>query len=286
LNNSSKIRIGTCAWSCDDWKGVFYPADLPDNRWLEFYSRQFNAVEVDSTFYHAPARHTTEHWNEQTPPGFRFALKMPREITHELKLRDCADQLGAFLASVEPLGGKLACILIQLPPSFSPGRDEHALKKFVMHLPREPRFAIEFRLSAWHLARIAHYLEQHHIAWAWSDLSSLQEQSRAAFEYLPQTTDFIYVRLLGELAAMNQLDHSSGHRYGALMWPRDSSHDNWAIKIRRHVDESSELLLFAGNHFEGFAPLTCQRLGARLGISLSIPQPETGGSRDSQIELL
>src|SRR3954451_23867111 len=74
-----KIRLGTCAWSFEEWRGNFFPAGLPPSRWLEFYARYFPAVEVDSTFYHAPSEATIRRWAENTPASFRFACKLPRE---------------------------------------------------------------------------------------------------------------------------------------------------------------------------------------------------------------
>ena len=83
LIEQQKIRIGTCAWSFDEWSGVLYPADWPSNRWLEFYARYFPAVEIDSTFYSAPSETVARRWVEMTPAHFRFACKLPREITHD-----------------------------------------------------------------------------------------------------------------------------------------------------------------------------------------------------------
>src|SRR5262245_43572491 len=107
------IRLGTCAWSYDDWRGAFYPEHLPAGERLPFYARHFPTVEVDSTFYHPPAPHVSAHWAEVTPDHFRFSPKLPREITHERKLRDCREPLDAFLAGIEPLGEKLGAVLIQ-----------------------------------------------------------------------------------------------------------------------------------------------------------------------------
>src|ERR1700730_14134953 len=76
LTAQQKIRLGTCAWSFQEWRGSFYPADLPPDRWLEFYSRYFPAVEIDSTFYKAPAEATIRRWAESTPASFRFACKL------------------------------------------------------------------------------------------------------------------------------------------------------------------------------------------------------------------
>src|SRR5207244_413101 len=114
------IRIGACAWSFDEWRGAFYPPDLPDSRWLEFYARYFPAVEIDSTFYRAPGDDSVRRWIEMTPTAFRFACKLPREISHVCRLRDCSADLNAFLRAIEALAPKLQVILIQLPPSFTP----------------------------------------------------------------------------------------------------------------------------------------------------------------------
>ena len=154
LDPLDTIKIGTCAWSYDDWRGGFYPEHLPPAERLAYYAQHFRAVEVDATFYHAPAPNVARHWAEATPPDFVFSCKAPREITHERRLRDCAEPLEAFLRSLDPLGEKLGCVLVQLPPSFRPRQDEAALREFVRALPRSMRFAIEFRDHA--LAPAAH----------------------------------------------------------------------------------------------------------------------------------
>src|SRR5437660_12211107 len=116
LIDQQKIRIGACAWSFQEWRGAFYPPDLPESRWLEFYARYLPAVEIDSTFYNIPPEDTILRWIEMTPATFRFACKLPREITHICRLRDCKVELNGFLGPIEPLAPKLNDILIQLPP--------------------------------------------------------------------------------------------------------------------------------------------------------------------------
>ena len=103
LNDQQKIRVGACAWSFDDWRGAFYPPDLPQSHWLEFYARYFPTVEVDSTFYGPPAEDVVRRWVETTPATFRFCCKLPREITHVCRLRDCTVELDGFLRAIEPL---------------------------------------------------------------------------------------------------------------------------------------------------------------------------------------
>ncbi len=281
-----KIKIGTCAWSYDDWRGIFYPTHLVQNQWLEFYSRYLPAVEVDSTFYHSPAVRSVAHWVQQTPEDFRFCCKMPKQITHELRLRDCEEPLNAFLEALEPLRPKLGSILIQLPPGFVPQRDEKALKHFFTMLPSTFRFAVEFRHADWHLPRIVHFLEDHNLCWAWTDTSKLNEQNRGAFEPLPQTTNFLYIRLLGDIAHKYHAGGGKLFRYGSLMWPRDSSIENWTLKIQKHLDASEHVYLNCSNHFEGYAALTAQRIGRLLGIPIDIPVAAVPVEPQKQLNLL
>jgi uncharacterized protein YecE (DUF72 family) len=289
VHELSKIHIGTCAWSFDDWDGIFYPEHLPHGDRLHFYAQHFPAVEVDSTFYAAPAPHTAGHWLDATPEEFRFAFKVPREITHERKLRASAEPLRLFLDSLAPLRRKTACVLIQLPPHFVPRTDERAFREFILELPQDFRFAVEFRSSEWHLPRIAHLLEQHRVCWVWNDITSLEEQAFGAFEFLPQTTDFLYLRLLGDLQTRFGPDGERLHRYDEVQWPRSASVESWAVKLRQHLARSSAAFVFAGNQFEGFAPATCSRFAELCGLALPLPRREqlsAGQSDGEQLKLL
>ncbi len=271
MQTDAHIHIGTCAWSYDDWRGVFYPEHLGQAKWLEFYARHLAAVEVDSTFYHVPTARAVAHWYEVTPPEFRFACKLPREITHERKLRDSAEALAAFLAALEPLGEKLACVLVQLPPFFTPQHDAAALREFVLGLPGGVRFAIEFRHAGWHVPRFAHLLEEHRVCWVWSDATSMEAQADGAFAFLPDTADFVYVRLMGDLERKYDDGGRTIHRYRALQWPREPGLESWAVRIRQAAAEKAAVLVAASNHYEGFAPQSCQRLAARLGWTIEMP---------------
>ena len=288
LFDQQKIRIGSCAWSFSDWRGVFYPADLPESHWLEFYAGRFPAVEVDSTFHATPSEPTVRRWAETTPASFRFACKLPRQITHVSRLRDCAAQLISFLRPIELLGPKLQVILIQLPPSLTPGDGKHALRKFLAQLPRDFRFAIEFRHAGWHRPQFISLLEKYRICWVWADTTALNERNLAPFEFLPCTTDFLYLRLLGDYATKYDVDGGHMHRYEKLLWKREAALESWSLKIQRHLADVRSVSAFCGNHFEGFAPETCQRLAKRLGFDLPLP-PETeqalSPDRQSQLDL-
>ena len=288
LTDQQKIRIGSCAWSFDTWRGVFYPHDLPESHWLEFYAGHFPAVEVDSTFHAAPTQATVRRWAETTPGSFRFTCKLPRHITHICRLRDCAAELSSFFRALEPLGPKLHVILVQLPPSLTPANGKHALRKFLTQLPRDFRFAIEFRHAGWHRPQFIRLVEKYRVCWVWADTTPLNERNLAPFEFLPCTTDFLYLRLLGDYATKYDVDGGHIHRYGKLLWKREAALESWSLKIQRHLTDVRSVWAFAGNHFEGFAPETCQRLAERLGFNLPLP-PEAeqafSADRESQLNL-
>jgi uncharacterized protein YecE (DUF72 family) len=271
LIHQQKIRIGTCAWGFKDWRLAFYPPDLPESHWLEFYARTFPAVEIDSTFYSPPSADIARRWVELTPAQFRFSCKLPRAITHACGLRDCTKELNEFLRAIKPLAAKLRVILIQLPPAFSPKDGKPALRSFLRQLPKAFRFAIEFRHAGWHRPQIIGLLEKYRVAWVWADTSPLNERNLAPFEFLPLTADFLYVRLLGDYATKYSSDGIHLHSYGKLLWKREAALESWALRIERHLREVRNVWAFASNHFEGFAPETCQRLAQRLDFEVSLP---------------
>ncbi len=286
LSAQQKIRLGTCAWSFEEWRGSFYPADLPPARWIEFYARYFPAVEIDSTFYATPSAATIQRWAELTPASFRFSCKLPRAITHESGLRDSQAAVTDFVRALEPLGEKLHVILVQLPPYFSPDNGRSALRTFLAQLPRDFRFAFEFRDPGWHRPNHIRLLEKHRVCWVWADTSPLNERNLAPFEFLPTTTDFLYLRLLGDYTTKYNRDGEHVHRYGKLLWKREAALESWALKLERHLGEVRSVWSFVNNHFEGFAPETCQRLANRLGFELALPSAEETASADpGQLDL-
>ncbi len=142
---------------------------------------------------------------------------------------------------------------------------------FSRGLPRDFRFAIEFRHAGWHRPQFIHLLEKNHICWAWADTTPLNERNLAPFEFLPLTTDFLYLRLLGDYATKYDVDGEHVHRYEKLLWKREAAIESWSLKIERHLSEVRNVWAFVSNHFEGFAPETCQRLARRLGFDLRLP---------------
>src|SRR6202022_3621694 len=180
-------------------------------------------------------------------------------------------ECNAFLRQIEPLEAKLQVVLIQLPPSFTPKDGRQTLRKFLVQLPKDFRFAIEFRHAGWHRPHIIRLLEQWRVCWVWADTSPLNERNLAPFEFLPRTTDFLYLRLLGDYATKYDDGGKFIHRYDNLLWKREAALESWGLKIERHLPEMRNVLAFVSNHFEGFAPETAQRLAQRLGYELPLP---------------
>src|SRR5918911_5013460 len=168
----SAAHVGCQGWNYDDWvtppaaAPVFYPHGTRAAGMLKLYARAFETVEVDSTFYAVPAAATVEQWARRTPPHFTFALKLPQAITHEAGLRAGSEEvLARFCAVARRLGDKLGPVLVQLPPQFeATAENVAALERFLPRLPRDMRFAVEFRHGAWAQGEIAALLARHGVA--------------------------------------------------------------------------------------------------------------------------
>jgi len=143
-----KVLTGTSGYSFKEWKGKFYPADLPADGMLKFYASNFPTVEINNTFYRMPKESVVLEWAEQVPEGFRFAIKASQRITHIGRLKDVGSALEYFLRVASALGSKLGPTLFQLPPNFK--KDPTRLDDFLKLLPRRWRAAFEFRHPTWH----------------------------------------------------------------------------------------------------------------------------------------
>jgi uncharacterized protein YecE (DUF72 family) len=143
-----RFRIGTQGWNYDFWSGVFYPPGTKSTDRLEVYSRAFDTVEVDSTFYGLPPAGRFRSWYERTPEDFVFTAKLPGDITHDARLIGADDLLFEFCTRAAELEEKLGPLLIQLPPDMGV-REYDSVERFLSVLPAELQFAIEFRQAAW-----------------------------------------------------------------------------------------------------------------------------------------
>jgi uncharacterized protein YecE (DUF72 family) len=141
------VLVGTSGWQYDDWRGRFYPKDLPKSEWLRHFSAEFPTVEVNNTFYQLPKEETFSSWREVSADDFLITIKASRYITHIRRLRDCRDPVRLLWSRCRRLGKKLGPVLFQLPPNFR--ADVELLREFLKLLPREMRPAFEFRHDSW-----------------------------------------------------------------------------------------------------------------------------------------
>jgi len=143
------ILVGTSGYNYPEWKGSFYPADLPAAKFLPYYASRFPTVEINYTFYRMPTPKLITGWRAQVPPEFRFTLKAPKRITHDRRLRaaDVSESLHAFITAAAELGPQLAALLFQLPPNFK--KDLVVLNEFLSLLPPRTTAAFEFRNESW-----------------------------------------------------------------------------------------------------------------------------------------
>jgi uncharacterized protein YecE (DUF72 family) len=184
-----KFWIGTSGFQYAEWKGNFYPEDLPAAKMLPFYAERLATTEINYTFHRIPAAKTIDNWKQLTPENFRFALKAPQKITHWSKLRDCADTLRYFYDVASGLGEKLGPVLFQLPPNFK--KDAFVLGDFVNSLPGGMRAAFEFRHESWFDDEVFEMLKARQTALCIAETEKLETPKVA-------TADYAYLRLRRE----------------------------------------------------------------------------------------
>ena len=142
-----KLHVGTSGYSYKEWKGNFYPEDLPAKEMLSYYSRRLPAVEINNTFYRLPQPGMIENWRDQVPDEFRFSIKASQRITHIKRLKNCEDETKYLLETAALLGERLGVVLFQLPPNSK--KDAERLQDFLGLLPDGKRAAFEFRHESW-----------------------------------------------------------------------------------------------------------------------------------------
>jgi uncharacterized protein YecE (DUF72 family) len=246
-------HLGTIGFTYPEWKGSFYPAGLPASQTLHYYSKAFNAVEINTTFYGPQSAGQIARWAAAVPADFRFCLKVPRQITHELRLQNTQAEMRAFIDSCLGLEQKLGALLIQLPPGFVFAEHE-VLEKFLATLPSGLRFAVEFRHASWYTPATFEILRTYQVCWASTDYEDLP------LDVIP-TAEFLYLRWI---AKHNVIPHP-----GYEVIDRTGRLQDWLARILDHQEAVSEVFGFFDNDYAGHAPATCNRLKTLAGLDLS-----------------
>jgi uncharacterized protein YecE (DUF72 family) len=250
--SKDNIVLGTCGWSYEEWVGSFYEKSRAQSK-LRAYSKVFKTAEIDSTFYRNPSKGTVMGWLKYSPSDFVFSAKLPKIITHDNMLglkKNVKTDLEVFLDLMRPLqlGGKLACLLIQLPPKYA--YNPASLEDFFKLLDPTFRYAVEFRNTTWLLPETATFklLRQYGVAYTIVDEPLLSPEVQV-------TTDFAYFRWHGQ---------------GKNIWfdyrYNDEELDVWVPKVLETSKEVKKIYGYFNNHYHGYAPENCLQLLEKLGL--------------------
>jgi uncharacterized protein YecE (DUF72 family) len=244
----TELRIGCSGWNYKHWRnGVFYPPRLSASNWLSFYAQHFDTVEVNATFYRLPRSSAVANWVALTPPGFVFAIKMSRYLTHVKRLAGVKESLERFYGTIAPLVGtpKLGPVLWQFPETFK--RNDARLLGALDEMP-DGRHAFEFRHASWFVPEIFAFLRARNAALVIGD------HPGRPFQTLDRTADWTFVRF-----------HYGKRGRGGNYSEREL--DEWAERIdgwRRH---GTDVYAYFNNDWEGYAIKNALGLKERLGLS-------------------
>jgi uncharacterized protein YecE (DUF72 family) len=184
----TQLYTGTSGFAYKEWKGSFYPEDLPNDDMLRYYASHFRACEINNSFYRIPAEKTLRQWSEQVPAEFRFILKATQKITHFTRLKaEARDSLEYFIATARALSDQLGPILFQLPPNMK--ADVPRLSAFLDFMPVHVRAAFEFRHASWFDDAVFDVLRSKGAALCIADTEEQQTPKVAT------TTEWGYLRL-------------------------------------------------------------------------------------------
>lgn len=244
-----QLRVGTSGWTYEHWRGGFYPTNLPQTRWLEYYQAIFDTVELNSTFYGTPNPETVEHWHDRTSPGFLFAVKSARYLTHKRKLREPGTSVKKQNEALRPLKDKLGPVLWQLPGTWHLDLDR--LTQLVALRPPERRWCFEFRHSSWFCAEVYELLRQTNCALVWADAPPYPFAAEV-------TADFLYARL-----------HGPEQLYGGKYTLEQLQH--WRDLLLGAARGECDIFVYFDNDAEGHAPHDAWRLRELLHDERQVP---------------
>jgi uncharacterized protein YecE (DUF72 family) len=250
-----KIHIGTSGWQYRHWKRSFYPEKLRREDWLAHYAGTFNSVEVNASFYRLPEVDDIRRWCESTPEDFVFSVKAPRSVTHFKKLKNCESHLDTMTARLKAFGARMGPVLFQLPPRWrcNPRR----LADFLALLPREGRFAFEFRDPSWHCNEVYAMLAEHRAAFCIFDLDGQTTP-------LETPGDFVYLRLHGPRSA-----YTGNYRAQALR--------TWSGRALGWQRKNKEVYVYFDNDSRAYSAKNARRMLAIMEAENELPAAAVSG---------
>jgi uncharacterized protein YecE (DUF72 family) len=246
-------HIGCSGWSYTSWQGPFYPSDIENSGWLNYYSHVFDYVEIDSSFYRIPNIFTVKNWYKKTHRNFKFTAKFPRVITHDKRLKDVDKELDRFFEAIGPLSDKTLALLIQLPPSLQIFEGLERLRELVLGLDTRFRYAVEVRHISWFQDLAYNFFANNAICMVWSQLAEIRTPPIV-------TTDFLYLRFIGDRSIQEK-------DFGRIQIDRVLEMQKWANDIKTVEGEGvKHAIIAANNHYAGFGPGTVNIFRNMLGL--------------------
>jgi uncharacterized protein YecE (DUF72 family) len=228
-----RLFTGTSGFAYKEWKGSFYPEDLPESKMLAYYAEHFATVEINNTFYRMPSEKVLHDWAAQVPGDFRFVLKASRQITHLKRLKDVAEPFNYLLSTSSCLGGQRGPFLVQLPPNLK--IDLERLKTFLGLLPADVRAAFEFRHESWFEEATFSALREHNAALCIAHVEAEEGAVQTPFE---ATADWGYLRL-------RQVQYAEGEL------------EEWASRVQQ--PDWGDVFVFFKHEDEGTGPKLAKR---------------------------
>lgn len=224
------VRIGTSGWVYQHWRGSFYPHELKQERWFSHYAHVFDTVEINNAFYRLPSAAVFEAWGKQAPPGFVYAVKASRFLTHMKKLRDPQEPLERFFSRAQALGALLGPVLYQLPPRWR--ADLPRFEGFLASLPHGHTHVVEFRDASWLVEPVFERMQHYGVAHCIHDMPPLTVPRRI-------TAATVYLRLHGDPA------HGGNYQHATLA--------GWAEQISAWRDQGRPVFVYFNNDIGGHA---------------------------------
>ncbi len=187
-STENNVFVGTSGYSYAEWKGSFYPPKLPAREYLDFYAREFATTEINNTFYRLPSPDAAEGWASRVGDSFLFSVKLTGRITHQKRLTDVDSEMERFREGIQPLAGKLGCVLVQLPPYFR--KDLGLLNDFADRYSTMFPMAFEFRHESWDSDDVRKMLGDKHLALVLAETDDHKPDRKAGL-----IGPFVYLRL-------------------------------------------------------------------------------------------
>lgn len=258
----AKIDIGTAGWDYKDWVGSFYPKQLERTQHLEYFSKYFNIVEINSTFYNLPSRDMVKNWKLRVPEEFHFIVKVWQKITHNLNDPELDLNIGKFFSTMELLKGKIKAFLLQFPPWFKYSeRHFGKLKSILNELPSEYKYIVELRDNSWFNSEILlKFIDGNQIILGTTYMPGV-------VPYYLENQKYYYIRLIGDrkLTVFNRIQRNQ----------KDALIDLYKnVQNLNKIPEIYEIFIIVNNHFQGSAPESVNHLRKKFGIRFHSFNPQ------------